>query len=144
MKRYIRSSSYETDFISEINSIIDDRSLSRTDKRIEVENILEDAEDGCEFYRIQKNSYSGWTSQGGYNSTYYSKVRFVKKNGVWNNTYNGKKDTHDAALSIVYNPGFIYSADEVDSVLEEAKKDDRYSTKEYGLHGKNTVHYPNR
>lgn len=144
MKRYIRSSSSNTDFISEINSISHDYSISNKDRVIEVEDILENAEDGSEFYRIVKDSHSGWTSRGGYNNTYYSKIRFVKENGVWENVYNGKRDTHDAALGIVYNSGPIYSSDDIDKALNDAKKNDSYSTKEYGLHGKNTIHYPNK
>ena len=144
MKRYIRSSSSNMNFISEINLISHDYSISSKDRVTEVESILENADDGSEFYRIEKDSYSGWTSHGGYSDTYYSKRRFVKQDGVWKNTYNGKCDTHDAALAIVYNSGPIYSSDDIDNALKDAKKNDSYSTKEYGLHGKNTIHYPNK
>lgn len=144
MKRYIRSNSSATDFISEINSIAHDYSISRKDRVVEIEAILESAADGSEFYRIVKDSYSGWTSRGGYSDTYYGKRRFVKENGVWENIYNSKRDTHDVALGIVYSSGPIYSPDEIDTALSDAKKQDSISTKEYGLHGKNTVYYPNK
>lgn len=144
MKRYIRSNSSVTDFISEINSIAHDYSISRKDRVVEVEAILESAPDGSEFYRVVKDSCSGWTSRGGYSDTYHEKRRFVKENGVWENIYNSKRGTHDVALSIVYNSGPIYSPDEIDEALSDARKQDNTRTKEYGLHGKNTVYYPNK
>ena len=98
------------------------------DRAIEIQNkvkqILQDAPDGTEMYRVVKETSSGWTSHGSYSDTRAVMKKLKKENGVWE-MYGRRRDTIDDAMwSILYNEGDLMTKADAQAELAKQKESD--------------------
>lgn len=98
------------------------------DRAIEIQNkvkqLLQDAPDGTEMYRVVKETSSGWTSYGSYSDTRAVMKKLKKENGVWE-MYGRRRDTLDDAMwSILYNDGDLMTKSDAQAELAKQKEND--------------------
>lgn len=96
------------------------------DIKKEVKQILQDAPDGTEMYRVTQDTSSGWTSHGSYSDTRTVIKTLKKYNGVWE-MYGTKRDIDDAVLSILFNSGELMSREDAEKEKEKQMVNDKSS-----------------
>ena len=96
------------------------------DIKKEVKQILQDAPDGTEMYRVTQDTSSGWTSHGSYSDTRTVIKTLKKYNGVWE-MYGTKRDIDDAVLSILFNSGKLMSREDAEKEKEKQMVNDKSS-----------------
>lgn len=117
------------EIIKELNTLKKEYNpYANKDRAIEIQNkvkqILQDASDGTEMYRVVKETSSGWTSHGSYSDTRAVMKKLKKENGVWE-MYGRKRDTIDDAMwSILYNEGDLMTKADAQSELAKQKESD--------------------
>ena len=117
------------EIINELNTLKKEYNpYANKDRAIEIQNkvkqILQDASDGTEMYRVVKETSSGWTSHGSYSDTRAVMKKLKKENGVWE-MYGRKRDTIDDAMwSILYNEGDLMTKADAQSELAKQKESD--------------------
>lgn len=117
------------EIIKELNTLKKEYNpYANKDRAIEIQNkvkqILQDASDGTEMYRVVKETSSGWTSHGSYSDTRAVMKKLKKENGVWE-MYGRKRDTIDDAMwSILYNEGDLMTKADAQSELAKQKEND--------------------
>lgn len=123
--------------------------------RAQIKQVLQDAPDGTEMYRVIQETSSGWTAYGSYSDTRATMKTLKKENGVWEMYGRKKNDLDDASSSIVFNDGKLMSKSDAQVELDKLKVNDSSShrdivnvgTDKWGNPiGKSTnrVEYPNK
>ena len=117
------------EIINELNTLKKEYNpYADKDRAIEIQNkvkqILQDAPDGTEMYRVVKETSSGWTSHGSYSDTRAVMKKLKKENGVWE-MYGRRRDTIDDAMSsILYNDGDLMTKADAQAELAKQKEND--------------------
>lgn len=117
------------EIINELNTLKKEYNpYADKDRAIEVQNrvkqLLQDAPNGTEMYRVVKETSSGWTSHGSYSDTRAVMKKLKKENGVWE-MYGRKRDTIDDAMwSILYNDGDLMTKSDAQAELVKQKEND--------------------
>ncbi len=117
------------EIINELNTLKKEYNpYADKDRAIEVQNrvkqLLQDAPNGTEMYRVVKETSSGWTSHGSYSDTRAVMKKLKKENGVWE-MYGRKRDTIDDAMwSILYNDGDLMTKSDAQAELAKQKESD--------------------
>ena len=93
----------------------------------EVKEILQNAPDGTEMYRVTQETSSGWTSHGSYSDTYTVINSLKKENGIWKMYGRNRDDLDDAVSSILYNSGELMTKEEAEKEKEKQKVNDTSS-----------------
>ena len=119
------------DIMNKLNQLCNEYSPYMKDKtrqkeiQQEVKQILQDAPDGTEMYRVGKETTSGWTSHGSYSDERTVLRPYIKENGVWKMNGRTKKDLDDAVLGILYNYGEFKSKESAEEEKKEKEVDDK-------------------
>ena len=117
------------EIINELNTLKKEYNpYADKDRAIEVQNrvkqLLQDAPNGTEMYRVVKETSSGWTSHGSYSDTRAVMKKLKKENGVWE-MYGRRRDTIDDAMwSILYNDGDLMTKADAQAELAKQKEND--------------------
>lgn len=118
--------------------------------RSEVKQILQDAPDGIEMYRVGKDTSSGWTSHGNYSNERTVLKKYEKQNNIWKMNGYTKKDLDDAVLGILYNSGKFMTKEQAEKEKETQQVNDKSTHRdiinidsEHGI-STNRVDYPNK
>ena len=117
------------DIMNKLNQLCNEYSPYMKDKtrqkeiQQEVKQILQDAPDGTEMYRVGKETTSGWTSHGSYSDERTVLRPYIKENGVWKMNGRTKKDLDDAVLGILYNYGEFKSKESAEEEKKELHAD---------------------
>ena len=117
------------EIINELNTLKKEYNpYANKDRAIEIQNrvkqLLQDAPDGIEMYRVVKETSSGWTSHGSYSDTRAVMKKLKKENGVWE-MYGRRRDTIDDAMwSILYNDGDLMTKADAQAELAKQKESD--------------------
>ena len=117
------------EIINELNTLKKEYNpYADKDRAIEVQNrvkqLLQDAPNGTEMYRVVKETSSGWTSHGSYSDTRAVMKKLKKENGVWE-MYGRRRDTIDDAMwSILYNDGDLMTKADAQAELAKQKESD--------------------
>lgn len=123
--------------------------------KAQIKQVLQDAPDGTEMYRVIQETSSGWTAYGSYSDTRATMKTLKKENGVWE-MYGRKRNTlEDAVSSIVFNGGKLMSKSDAQAELDRLKVNDSSShrdivnvgTDKWGNpigQSTNRIEYPNK
>ena len=123
--------------------------------RAQIKQVLQDAPDGTEMYRVIQETSSGWTAYGSYSDTRATMKTLKKENGVWEMYGRKKNDLDDASSSIVFNDGKLMSKSDAQVELDKLKVNDSSShrdivnvgTDKWGNpigQSTNRIEYPNK
>lgn len=123
--------------------------------KAQIKQVLQDAPDGTEMYRVIQETSSGWTAYGSYSDTKATMKTLKKENGVWEMYGRKEKDLDDASLSIVFNEGKLMSKADAQAELDKLKVNDSSShrdivnvgTDKWGNpigQSTNRIEYPNK
>lgn len=123
--------------------------------RAQIKQVLQDAPDGTEMYRVIQETSSGWTAYGSYSDTRATMKTLKKENGVWEMYGRKKNDLDDASSSIVFNDGKLMSKSDAQAELDRLKVNDSSShrdivnvgTDKWGNsigQSTNRIEYPNK
>lgn len=123
--------------------------------RAQIKQVLQDAPDGTEMYRVVQETSSGWTAYGSYSDTRATMKTLKKENGVWEMYGRKKNDLDDASSSIVFNDGKLMSKSDAQVELDKLKVNDSSShrdivnvgTDKWGNpvgQSTNRIEYPNK
>lgn len=95
--------------------------------KAQIKQVLQDAPDGTEMYRVIQETSSGWTAYGSYSDTRATMKKLKKENGVWEMYGRKENDLDDASLSIVFNEGKLMSKADAQAELNKLKVKDSSS-----------------
>ncbi len=137
-----------------MNNLYKDKAKAE-DVRTQIKQVLQDAPDGTEMYRVVQETSSGWTAYGSYSDTRATMKTLKKENGVWEMYGRKKNDLDDASSSIVFNDGKLMSKSDAQAELDRLKVNDSSShrdivnvgTDKWGNpigQSTNRIEYPNK
>lgn len=109
-----------------MNNLYKDKAKAE-DVRTQIKQVLQDAPDGTEMYRVVQETSSGWTAYGSYSDTRATMKTLKKENGVWEMYGRKKNDLDDASSSIVFNDGKLMSKSDAQAELDRLKVNDSSS-----------------